>query len=213
MSSAFNWFLIWLYIGGAFPGKFAENDHSRLGESFRYQTNTRPNIVLIVADDHGREALGCYGDLNPTGTLPAKPTIRTPHIDQLAADGVRFSNAFCTTASCSPSRSVLLTGLHNHANGMYGLEHQEHHFSSFDTVRSLPVLLEKAGYRTARIGKLHVAPEKVYHFQQVLKAGGVNDPASIGRSPVEMARLCYSFLDDKLGSRRRSPIFSLFRHR
>lgn len=153
------------------------------------QADQRPNIVLIVADDHGREAVGCYGDQSGN-----RPTVRTPHLDQLAADGVRFSNAFCTTASCSPSRSVLLTGVHNHANGMYGLEHQEHHFSSFDTVRSLPVLLEQAGYRTARIGKLHVAPEHVYHFQQVLRGGGVNDPASIGRSPVEMARLCYPFL-------------------
>ncbi|GAB4011417.1 sulfatase [Spirosoma migulaei] len=156
------------------------------------QADSRPNIVLIVSDDHGREALGCYEEKGAP-----KPTIRTPNIDQLAADGVRFSNAFCTTASCSPSRSVLLTGLHNHANGMYGLEHQVHHFSSFDTVRSLPVLLEQAGYRTARIGKLHVAPEQVYHFQHVLGAGGVNDPASIGRSPVEMARKCYSFLEEK----------------
>lgn len=147
----------------------------------------RPNIVLIVADDHGREAVGCYGN----------SAIRTPHIDRLAADGTRFTNAFCTTASCSPSRSVLLTGLQNHANGMYGLEHQEHHFSAFDTVTSLPVLLEQAGYRTARIGKFHVAPERVFHFQQVLKAGGVNNPASIGRSPVEMARECYSLLSEK----------------
>ncbi|GAB4039078.1 sulfatase family protein [Spirosoma gilvum] len=146
--------------------------------------NDRPNIVLIVSDDHGREAVGCYGNT----------TIRTPHIDQLAADGVRFSHAFCTTASCSPSRSVLLTGIHNHANGMYGLEHQIHHFSSFDTVRSLPVLLEQSGYRTARIGKLHVAPESVYHFQKVLGVGKVNDPTSIGRSPVEMARACYEFM-------------------
>ncbi|WP_293690393.1 MULTISPECIES: sulfatase [unclassified Spirosoma] len=147
----------------------------------------RPNIVLIVADDHGREAVGCYGNTS----------IRTPHIDQLATDGVRFSNAFCTTASCSPSRSVLLTGIHNHANGMYGLEHQIHHFSSFDTIHSLPVWLEQAGYRTARIGKLHVSPESVYHFQRILGTGKVNDPASIGRSPVEMARACYDFMVEK----------------
>ncbi|UFH54754.1 sulfatase [Spirosoma sp. KNUC1025] len=164
----------------------------------RHEADTRPNIVLIVSDDHGREAVGCYGN----------PAIRTPHIDQLAADGVRFSNAFCTTASCSPSRSVLLTGVHNHANGMYGLEHQVHHFSSFDTVRSLPVLLEQAGYRTARIGKFHVAPESAYRFQQVLKAGGVNDPASIGRSPVEMARQCYDFLNQKSDSSQ--PFFLYF---
>lgn len=143
----------------------------------------QPNIILIVADDHGREALGCYGNR----------VIKTPNIDQLAAEGTRFENAFCTTASCSPSRSVLLTGLHNHANGMYGLEHREHHFNSYDTVRSLPVLLEKAGYRTARIGKFHVAPEPVYRFQRILKAGATNDPTAVGRSPVVMADLCRPF--------------------
>ncbi|WP_460637624.1 sulfatase family protein [Larkinella harenae] len=148
--------------------------------------DARPNIVLIVADDHGREAVGCYGN----------PVVKTPHIDQLAAEGTRFTHAFCTTASCSPSRSVLLTGLHNHANGMYGLEHREHHFSSFDTVRSLPVLLERAGYQTARIGKFHVAPEQTYHFQKIIQAGGTNNPASIGRSPVEMADLCYPLFSD-----------------
>lgn len=139
-----------------------------------------PNIVLIVADDHGREALGCYGN----------KVIKTPHLDRLAAEGTRFENAFCTTASCSPSRSVLLSGLHNHTNGMYGLEHNQHHFRSFDTVQSLPVLLAKAGYRTARIGKFHVGPEPVYQFQRVLQAGATNSPATIGRSPVAMADLC-----------------------
>lgn len=145
---------------------------------------TRPNIILIVADDHGREALGCYGNR----------VIKTPHLDQLAAEGTRFENAFCTTASCSPSRSVLLSGLHNHANGMYGLEHREHGFRSRDTVQSLPVLLGKAGYRTARIGKYHVAPEAVFQFQRVLMAGATNNPGAIGRSPVEMADLCKPLL-------------------
>lgn len=136
-----------------------------------------PNILLIVADDHGTDALGCYGN----------PVIKTPNLDALAADGTRFTHAFCTTASCSPSRSVILTGLHNHRNGMYGLEHQVHHFHSFETVKSLPVMLASAGYRTARIGKFHLAPESVYAFQTVLSGGAANDPASLGRSPVEMA--------------------------
>ncbi len=138
---------------------------------------TRPNILLIVADDHGTDALGCYGN----------PAIKTPSLDALAADGTRFTHAFCTTASCSPSRSVILTGLHNHRNGMYGLEHQVHHFQSFDDVKSLPVLLGESGYRTARVGKFHIAPEAVYAFQTVLSGGAANDPASLGRSPVEMA--------------------------
>lgn len=141
------------------------------------ETATRPNIVLIVADDHGTDALGCYGN----------PVIKTPHLDALAADGTRFTHAFCTTASCSPSRSVILTGQHNHRNGMYGLQHDMHHFQSFDGLKSLPVRLAEAGYRTARIGKFHVAPEAVYAFQTVLSGGAANDPASLGRSPVEMA--------------------------
>jgi N-sulfoglucosamine sulfohydrolase len=85
------------------------------------------NVVLIVTDDQGQDA-GCYGN----------PVIKTPHLDALAADATRFRNAYCTTASCSPSRSVILTGLFNHANGQYGLEHNTHHFQSFDDVKSLP---------------------------------------------------------------------------
>jgi len=139
---------------------------------------------LLLADDHGIDALGCYGN----------QVIKTPYLDGLAADGVRFTHAFCTTASCSPSRSVILTGLHNHHNGIYGLQHQEHHFQSFDSVISLPVSLQKAGYRTGRIGKFHVAPESVYAFQTILSGGAANDPASIGRSAMAMAEACRSFL-------------------
>jgi N-sulfoglucosamine sulfohydrolase len=147
----------------------------------------RPNIVLIVADDHGTDALGCYGN----------PVIKTPHLDALAADGTRFTYAFCTSASCSPSRSVLLTGQQNHRNGMYGLQHDFHHFQSFDSVKSLPVRLAAAGYRTARIGKFHVAPESVFSFQTVLSTGAANDPATIGRSPVEMAEQTQTFIAAK----------------
>lgn len=146
----------------------------------------RPNIVLIVSDDHGREALGCYGN----------PVIQTPHLDALAAAGTRFTEAYCTTASCSPSRSVILTGQHSHRNGMYGLQHDEHHFQSFAETRTLPVRLSEAGYRTARVGKFHVAPESVYAFQTVLSPGIANDPGAIGRSPVEMVELARDFISD-----------------
>ncbi len=142
---------------------------------------------MIVADDHGTDALGCYGN----------PVIKTPHLDALAREGIRFTSAFCTSASCSPSRSVILSGLQDHHNGMYGLQHQEHHFQSFDTIKSLPVLLEQSGYRTARIGKYHLAPESVYRFSTVLSGGAANDPASIGRSPLEMADNTKAFLTAK----------------
>jgi len=142
----------------------------------------RPNIVLIVSDDHGRGDLGCYGN----------PVIQTPNLDRLAAEGVRFNNAFCTSASCSASRSVILSGLYNHYNGQYGHQHAYHHFISFDRVRSLPVLLSQGGYRTGRIGKYHVAPEEVYHFDVALRGNS--------RSPVQMADNCRDFInadDDK----------------
>ena len=141
------------------------------------ETSSKPNIILFVSDDHGTDALGCYGN----------PVIKTPNLDKLAAEGVRFTNAYCTSASCAASRSVILTGKFGHATGSYGHVHDYHHFSTFDYVKSLPVLLEQAGYETARIGKYHLAPEKVYHFHQVLKA----DP----RSTVEMAEACEGVLN------------------
>jgi N-sulfoglucosamine sulfohydrolase len=137
--------------------------------------NKRPNIVLIVSDDHGLDALGCYGN----------SVIKSPNLDGLAREGVRFTNAFCTTASCSASRSVILTGMYNHANGQYGHQHSYHHFISFPNIKSLPVLLTEAGYRTGRIGKYHVAPDEVYKFDVALQANS--------RSPVEMAEKCKSF--------------------
>jgi len=141
--------------------------------------NKKPNIVLMVADDHGLEGVGCYGN----------PVIKTPNLDRLAAEGVRFTHAFCTTASCSASRSVILTGLYNHANGQYGHEHSYHHFVSFENIKSLPVLLTEAGYRTARIGKFHVAPENIYKFEAALPGDS--------RSSVGMAENCKDFIAAK----------------
>ncbi|MBU2947799.1 sulfatase family protein [Zobellia uliginosa] len=139
--------------------------------------NNSPNIILFVSDDHGTDAIGAYGN----------KVIKTPNLDQLAAEGVRFNNAYCTSASCAASRSVILTGLYGHATGSYGHVHDYHHFSSYDNIKSLPVLLENSGYETARIGKYHVAPESVYHFQKVLEA----DP----RNTVEMAEQCEDVLN------------------
>ncbi|WP_405293700.1 sulfatase [Algibacter sp. Ld11] len=136
----------------------------------------KPNIILFVADDHGLDALGAYGNT----------VIKTPNLDKLAKEGVKFTNAYCTSASCAASRSVILSGQFGHATGSYGHVHDYHHFSTYDSVKSLPVLLEKAGYETARIGKYHVAPEKVYHFNTILEA----DP----RNTVEMAEQCANVL-------------------
>ncbi len=133
----------------------------------------RPNIILFVADDLSRD-LGCYGN----------KTIRTPNFDALAAAGVRFEYSFCTTASCSSSRSVLLSGMHNHTNGQYGLAHNEHHFVGFNNIPMLPNLLAESGYRTAIAGKLHVLPEP--QFEETLKVNA--------RNTVQMAEACREFI-------------------
>jgi len=135
--------------------------------------NERPNIILMVADDHGLD-IGKYGNT----------AIKTPNLDALADDGVIFTNAFCTTASCAASRSVILTGLYNHANGTYGHTHGCHHFACFDNVITLPALLNKAGYRTARVGKRHYAPESIYSFKEGLPEG------KFGRNDVLMSESC-----------------------
>mgnify|MGYP002622622359 CR=1 FL=1 len=119
------------------------------------------NVLLLVADDHGLE-LGCYGH----------PVIKTPSLDRLAGEGVRFANAYATVASCSASRSVILTGLQNHTNGQFGHQHGYNNLHTFGNVKSLPALLNDAGYRTAVLGKLHVQPPEVYPFSDVLNVKG-----------------------------------------
>lgn len=148
------------------------------------------NIVFFITDDES-PTLGCYGD----------PVARTPHIDALAEDGTLFLNAFATTASCSASRSVVMSGLHNHRNGQYGHQHDFHKFASWYNLvsLSLPRVLANAGYRTAQIGKYHVAPEEVYRFEQYLRGNG--------RSAVQMADNCREFILDDSDDR---PFFLYF---
>lgn len=149
-------------------------------------TATKRNVILYITDDQGRNDAGCYGNAH----------VKTPGLDALAQDAVRFTHGFCTTPSCSPSRSVLLTGMHNHSNGQYGLAHATHHFVSFDEVKSLPVILGETGYRTVNAGKYHTLPEPVYHFQKYI-------PVS---APKDMAEQCR----DLIASRETSPFFLCF---
>ena len=106
----------------------------------------RPNILFLLIDDQRNDTLGCAGH----------PIIKTPVIDSLAAGGVRFSNAFVTTAICAASRASILTGVHERTHGFtFGTEPIKAAFMA----QSYPLLLREAGYRTGFIGKYGVAAE------------------------------------------------------
>ena len=114
-------------------------------------SSTRPNILLITADDLGNQ-LSCYGDTR----------LATPRLDALAGEGLRFTRAFVTQSSCSSSRSSILTGLYPHQNGQYGLAHLG--FRMHDGQKNLVGLLKASGYYTGLIGKLHVEPAEEFPF-------------------------------------------------
>ncbi|MGE0756594.1 MAG: sulfatase [Pirellulaceae bacterium] len=113
---------------------------------------SQPNILLIVSEDNGPE-LGCYGD----------PYARTPHLDRLASEGIRFNRAFVPQAGCSQSRASLLTGLYPHQHGQIGLATWGFRLYRDDTP-NMPRSLKAAGYRTGIIGKLHINPESAFPF-------------------------------------------------
>jgi len=142
------------------------------------------SVLLLIGDDHGLE-VGAYGDA----------VVHTPHLDRLAARGTRFTSAFATVSSCSSSRSVMLTGLHTHQNGQYGLAHAVHNQHTFDWVETLPALLRKAGVRTGIVGKKHVKPDALYPFD-VEVAG----PSLAGnRNVAAMAAAAGEFLRGSAG--------------
>ncbi len=104
----------------------------------------RPNVLIILCDDLRWDALGCAGH----------PHLKTPHIDRLAGEGVRFANAFCTTSLCSPSRASILSGLYAHSHGV------RDNFTEFPArLPNLPAALKAGGYQTAYIGKWHMGED------------------------------------------------------
>ena len=104
-------------------GVVSSDDHDVIGNqpvtSVDQLEGTFALANTSVTDDQSPDT-GCYGN----------KVIQTPNLDQLATEGTRFDRAFCTTASCSASRSVILTGQFNHTNGQYGHAHSYHHFKT-----------------------------------------------------------------------------------
>ena len=113
---------------------------------FQLVGQTYPNVVVLLADDLGYQDVGCYGG-----------PVRTPAIDQLAKEGVRFTEFYSGCAVCSPSRATLLTGRHHIRTGVYSWisdEAQNSHLLLRE--RTIAEILKDRGYSTAHIGKWHL---------------------------------------------------------
>jgi arylsulfatase A-like enzyme len=122
------------------------------------QNEERPNIIVIMTDDHAYQAISAYGS----------NLIETPGIDKIADQGALMQNAFVTNSICSPSRAVLLTGLYSHLNGV------KDNMNSFaEGLQFFPGILKNSGYKTAVIGKWHIKSEpEGFDFWNILPGQG-----------------------------------------
>ncbi len=111
---------------------------------------SKPNFVIVFSDDHGIDDSGCYGNT----------VVRTPNIDRLASEGMRFTRAFTATAMCAPSRSMLYSGLYPHRNGAH-----PNHSEVRPGIMTLPHYMSQLGYRTALAGKTHIKPRASFPFE------------------------------------------------
>ena len=110
------------------------------------EANTRPNVVVLLADDLGYQDVGCYDG-----------PVKTPSIDALAAAGTRFTDFYSGCAVCSPSRATLLTGRQHVRAGVYSWIHDpSQHSHLLEREVTLAERLKSAGYRTAHVGKWHL---------------------------------------------------------
>ncbi len=133
----------------------------------------KPNVVLIFSDNHPAGMMGCSGNAE----------IHTPNLDRLAAGAVRFANAFCPNAMCSPCRASVLTGLMPSQHGIHTWLDDDkvadwpENWNAIEEFDTLPERLARLGYDTALIGKYHLgiadAPQNGFHEWVTLQIGHV----------------------------------------
>ncbi|MGH7548309.1 MAG: sulfatase-like hydrolase/transferase [Gemmatimonadales bacterium] len=133
-----------------------------------------PNVLFMMTDDQRQDAMGAYGNA----------ILRTPHVDRLAAGGVRFTEAFVTNSLCAPSRASILTGLYSHAHGVITNGGGPVCYNQPGLRADQPTfvhLLRAAGYHTAVVGKWHVRSAPAGFDQWVVfpDQGSYHDPVMI----------------------------------
>ena len=159
----------------------------------------RPNVILIISDDHAWTDYGFLGN----------EKIRSPHIDQLAAEGLTFTRGYVTTALCSPSLATMLTGLYTHHHGITSNDpvkgkDRDVWLDRFFENPMLPKLLADAGYNTMHTGK--------YWMRQPAAAGFTHDNGETGRhggKSLDIGRKTmkpiYDFMDQSIENKK--PFF------
>lgn len=157
----------------------------------------RPNILLVLSDDHASHAISAYGSV----------VTSTPHIDALAEEGRRVDACFCTNSVCTPSRASILTGMHSHRNGVTTLH------STFDnSLPSFAKQLQAAGYRTGIVGKWHLGegedhdPTGFDHWEVLRGQGEYVDPQLLSPDGVQIAE---GYVTDVLTDRGMAWVDSL----
>ena len=131
----------------------------------------KPNVIVIMADDLGYGDLGCYG---------AKPkNLKTPHIDKLAKEGLKFTSGYCSASTCTPTRYSFLTGTYAFRGENTGIAPPSSPLIIPEDTYTLPDMFKQAGYKTAVVGKWHLGlgePKVGPQWNEQLKPG----PREIG---------------------------------
>lgn len=154
--------------------------------SLTHAADARKNILLIITDNQTWFDLGCYGN----------KVVQTPNVDRLATEGVRFRQAFATVASCSASRAVIFTGVLTHRNGQYAHTPGEHNQRLRPDITTVFERLKTHGYRTALLGKQHIAPLDKYPFDfTTLRTAGVaSNFAATTKDVNGLGKACDEFI-------------------